>query len=208
MQELSISISQLLRISSSIAMLIALAIGALWSIYFNRIKEGQKLEFDKQLEILKSKNEKINYITKAQFDAEFKMYQELSEASFKLIVDILPLFQKFEFLPKNVNLIDYRTNIYNDARKTLEEYQHLVFQYAPFIDENLYKNFEILRGMGQRQVTWYPTFFLENNDNSYLSTLKLEEAKCYEVTEKIKSAHELCVEDLRNYLKTLKVHED
>ena len=44
MQELSISISQLLGISSSIAILIALAIGALWSIYFNRSMNLEDLD--------------------------------------------------------------------------------------------------------------------------------------------------------------------
>ena len=91
-KELSLSISQLLGISTTIAILVALCICACWSIVFNRIKEGQKAEFQKQIEGLKAKQDKLNYITKTQFDAEFKIYQELSEAMFHSVLKSYLLF--------------------------------------------------------------------------------------------------------------------
>lgn len=166
MQELSISISQLLGISSSIAILIALAIGALWSIYFNRIKEGQKLEFDKQLEILKSKNEKINYITKAQFDAEFKMYQELSEASFQMLLDNSRLFPMgIDRLPESKEEQDkIFQERFNKANSSLVNYQNMLFKYAPFIKEENYLLFDELKEMGRLQLIYYPIYKFEYSE--------------------------------------------
>ncbi len=97
MEQITISISEIFGWSIGISTLVAVAFGALWSIGFNRIKEGQKAEFQKQIETqkaefskeieyLKAKNDKCNYITKTQFDAEFKIYQELSA---KLFSDVL-----------------------------------------------------------------------------------------------------------------------
>ena len=48
--------------------------------------EKFKSELHKELELLKAKNEKMNYITKTQFDAEFRMYQELSEACIETFI--------------------------------------------------------------------------------------------------------------------------
>lgn len=211
MQELSISISQLLGVSSSIATLIAIVIGASWSIYFNRIKEGQKTEFAKQLEILKSKNEKINYITKAQFDAEFKMYQELSEACFNMLLNNTALFPKgIDFLPEDQEQRnkEYQKR-YKLALDSLIIYQNLLFKYAPFISKDLYNKFEELRKMGQQQVNWYPDFRLNQENRALVSTDLLEQERaCAQRTIDMEYGHKDLIEDLRNYLKTLKVHED
>ena len=102
-EQLTISIKEILGLSSVLSGLIALSVCAIWSIVFNRIKEGQKAEFQKQietqkaeftkeLETLKAKNDKCNYITKTQFDVEFKIYQEISEPIFNMFFDVLKLF--------------------------------------------------------------------------------------------------------------------
>ena len=57
MSELTLSISQIFGISSALATLIAICICALWGIWFNRIKEGQRAEFQKQIEELKAKQD-------------------------------------------------------------------------------------------------------------------------------------------------------
>ena len=78
MHQLTISINQILGVSTATSALLSILISALWALYFNRIKEGQKAEFQKQieaqkaefskqLEIIKAKNEKMNYITRTQF---------------------------------------------------------------------------------------------------------------------------------------------
>ena len=209
MQELSISISQLLGISSSIAILIALAIGALWSIYFNRIKEGQKLEFDKQLEILKSKNEKINYITKAQFDAEFKMYQELSEASFQMLLDNSRLFPMgIDRLPESKEEQDkIFQERFNKANSSLVNYQNMLFKYAPFIKEENYLLFDELKEMGRLQLIYYPIYKFEYSEEEKKEIYK-EIQECWKRTSLMYKKHDEIIKILRNYLNNIKLVED
>ena len=209
MHELSISISQLLGISSSIAILIALAIGALWSIYFNRIKEGQKLEFDKQLEILKSKNEKINYITKAQFDAEFKMYQELFEASFQMLPDNSRLFpMSIDRLPESKEEQDkIFQERFNKANSSLVNYQNMLFKYAPFIKEENYLLFDELKEMGRLQLIYYPIYKFEYNEEEKKEIYK-EIQECWKRTSLMYKKHDEIIKILRNYLNNIKLVED
>ena len=74
MEQIAISLNQIFGWSIGISLIVACLISALWSIYFNRIKEGQKAEFQKQIEEqksefakeienLKAKNDKLNYIS-------------------------------------------------------------------------------------------------------------------------------------------------
>ena len=50
MEQFAISLNQLFGWSIGTSVIVACLISALWSIYFNRIKEGQKAEFQKQIE--------------------------------------------------------------------------------------------------------------------------------------------------------------
>lgn len=209
MQELSISISQLLGVSSSIATLIAIVIGASWSIYFNRIKEGQKTEFAKQLEILKSKNEKINYITKAQFDAEFKMYQELSEASFQMLLDNSKLFPMgIDRLPESKEAQDkIFQERFNKANSSLVNYQNMLFKYAPFIKEENYILFDELKEMGRLQLIYYPIYKFEYNEEEKREIYK-EIQECWKRTSLMYKKHDEIIKILRNYLNNIKLVED
>ena len=209
MQELSISISQLLGVSSSIATLIAIVIGASWSIYFNRIKERQKTEFAKQLEILKSKNEKINYITKAQFDAEFKMYQELSEASFQMLLDNSRLFPMgIDRLPESKEEQDkIFQERFNKANSSLVNYQNMLFKYAPFIKEENYLLFDELKEMGRLQLIYYPIYKFEYNEEEKKEIYK-EIQECWKRTSLMYKKHDEIIKILRNYLNNIKLVED
>src|SRR5574344_1521432 len=136
MEQLTISISQILGISSGLALLISLAVSALWAIYFNRIKEGQKAEFQKQIESLKAKNEKLNYITKTQFDAEFKMYQEITEKMFNatLSFDVMILD---DIQLQNSNAKEFFLKSSSDALSKINEFQKCIRKHAPFIDKKM-----------------------------------------------------------------------
>lgn len=209
MQELSISISQLLGVSSSIATLIAIVIGASWSIYFNRIKEGQKTEFAKQLEILKSKNEKVNYITKAQFDAEFKMYQELSEPIFNMFFDILKLFPMgVDYVPEDeTERKNFYEKRYNNAMDNLLIFQKKLYIYAPFIPKHIYDMLDNFRVEARKQVNWYPDFIL-HPDREIVKELQEEHRKCWKRTEELQKQYKDIIDKLRNHLQLLKIMDD
>ena len=174
MEHIAISLNQIFGWSIGVSVIVACLISALWSIYFNRIKEGQKAEFQKQIEEqksefakeienLKAKNEKLNYITKTQFEAEFKMYQELSEAKFNAILESSRLFPYgLDKLPSDEEerKSEYLKR-YKSASSALIEFQNLLFKYAPFIEEKLYQQFEDLRILIQQNVNWFPDLHID-----------------------------------------------
>ena len=221
MHQLTISINQILGVSTATSALLSILISALWAIYFNRIKEGQKAEFQKQieaqkaefskqLESIKAKNEKMNYITKTQFDTEFKMYQELSEACFLMFLDNSLLFPRgIDYLPREE---EERKKVFEErykaARDSLILYQNMLYKYAPFISVRLYKFFEQLRELAHRQVQWYPDFVLGRLESDVIKELKDEKIACRERTKEIEDLHKKLIEELREYLQSLKVQED
>lgn len=172
--------------------------------------EKFKSELHKELELLKAKNEKMNYMTKTQFDAEFKMYQELSEACFLMFLDNSLLFPRgIDYLPREE---EERKKVFEErykaARDSLILYQNMLYKYAPFISVRLYKFFEQLRELAHRQVQWYPDFVLGRLESDVIKELKDEKIACRERTKKIEDLHKKLIEELREYLQSLKVQED
>lgn len=172
--------------------------------------EKFKSELHKELELLKAKNEKMNYITKTQFDTEFKMYQELSEACFLMFLDNSLLFPRgIDYLPREE---EERKKVFEErykaARDSLILYQNMLYKYAPFISVRLYKFFEQLRELAHRQVQWYPDFVLGRLESDVIKELKDEKIACRERTKEIEDLHKKLIEELREYLQSLKVQED
>lgn len=221
MHQLPISINQILGLSTAASALLSILISALWAIYFNRIKEGQKAEFQKQieaqkaefskqLEIIKAKNEKMNYITKTQFDAEFKMYQELSETCFLMFLDNSLLFPNcIDKLPDKEAEIEEYKNRYKRAKDSMLNYQNMLYKYAPFIKEDLYKLFDEFRKKGQFQINFYPDFHFPNSSVAdCMNEMGKERLACFKRTSEMFKDHEKIIEELREYLQSLKVQED
>ena len=207
MEHVAISLNQIFGWSIFSSFLVACLISALWSIYFNRIKEGQRTEFQKQIEELKAKQSRLNYITQAQFDAEFKMYQELSEAKFNAILESSRLFPYgLDKLPSDEEerKSEYLKR-YKSASSALIEFQNLLFKYAPFIEEKLYQQFEDLRILIQQNVNWFPDLHIDE----YLSkTLPFKiRQECTQRTKEMYDKQETLIKDLREYLKSLKIQE-
>ena len=122
------------------AAIICLIFSAVWAVVFALYKTDVK----KQIENLKAKNEKINYITNIKHETEFDMYRNLSEISFNLVNSVSKLYSnycedssKVELLKNNIDL-----NMYENARKNCDIFQCCLYSYAPFIKENLFKDFE------------------------------------------------------------------
>lgn len=208
MDNLALSIMQIIGISGTTSLIIVILVGKLWEIWFNRIKEGQKAEFQKQIQQIQAQYDKLNYISKTQFDAEFKMYQELSEACFEMVLSSTALFPNYiDYLPENKDeQKEVFSQRYQIAVAKLVAYQNLLFKYSPFISKELYEKFEELRKLVQVQTNFYPDFKLGRIDNSeILREMKDEQLNCMKRTPEIEQKHKEIIEELREYLKTIKV---
>ncbi len=218
-KELSLSISQLLGISTAISFLVVICICALWTIWLNRIKEGQKAEFQKQIEKqkseftkeienLKAKNEKLNYISKTQFDAEFKIYRELSDFSFQMLLSTILLFPKWDSLPKDKK---EQQEIFKERYKKAQEnfmlFQNTLHKNAPFISKELFDLFEKFREENRLQIIAYENVKFEE-DEECRKEYRKNSNENRKRTDLLMKMNEEITDKLREYLKSLKVLED
>ena len=206
MEQVALSLNQLLGWSIGASFIVACLISALWSIYFNRIKEGQRAEFQKQVEELKARQGRLNYISQTQFDAEFKIYQELSESLFNSIVKSYLLFPNgLDKIPTDneERQEEYRKR-YKDATEALFNFQDLVFKYAAFIKEDLYKQFDEIRLLIQLNVNYFPDIRLRDDVQLPVDA----EMDCFNRTKEISDKQDTLIKNLRDYLQSLKITED
>lgn len=203
MEQITLSVSEVFGWPIGVSALVAVCVGALWSIYFNRIKEGQKAEFQKQIENLKAKNDKLNYITKTQFDAEFKMYQELSKSTYKVKILFVDYLKRILDKSFDANFVES----YKNVAIEIMDFQEILASYAPFINKNLNEPFENFRMYVDKKIK-----FIQIESEKYIKNEITEKnfmkSVCSVKFEKIEQLHENIVNDLRTYLQSLKVQED
>lgn len=214
MEQITLSVSEVFGWPIGVSALVAVCVGALWSIYFNRIKEGQKAEFQKQietqkaefskeLEYLKAKNDKLNYITKTQFDAEFKMYKELSKSTYKVKILFVDYLKRILDKSFDANFVES----YKNVSIEIMNFQEILASYAPFINKNLNEHFENFRMYVDKKIK-----FIQIESEKYIKNEITEKefikSVCSVKFEKIEQLHENIVNNLRTYLQSLKVQED
>lgn len=204
-KELSLSISQLLGISTTFSFLVTVCLCALWTIYFNRIKEGQKAEFQKQietqkaeftkeLETLKAKNDKCNYITKTQFDVEFKIYQELLDI-LSIIINDLYSMSNLKIIDKNEELNNEK---YNNLISNINNYYKCLIKNAAFINDEIYQFYSTTYNKLSNLIN----NSIKNYDYYYeLSNIKQE-------IEKIVESKTSLDKKIKKYLASLKILKD
>lgn len=164
--------------------------------------EKQKAEFLKEIEDLKAKNENKTYITKTQFDTEFKIYQELSEACYDMVIDMLDLFtNKPELVEKQKDPV-HNSKICARSKKSNYHLQHILSKYSAFISKEMYELYSDLRIRCKKQTDAFYEIYIKQQEPSL------------SIDEYIKKSSELfniyfvITEKLRVYLKSLKVIED
>ena len=203
MEQITLSVSEVFGWSMGVSAIVAVCVGALWSIYFNRIKEGQKAEFQKQIENLKAKNDKLNYITKTQFDAEFKMYKELSKSTYKVKILFVDYLKRILDKSFDANFVESYKNVAIEVM----DFQAILASYAPFINKNLNEHFENFRMYVDTKIK-----FIQIESEKYIKNEITEKefmkSVCSVQFEKIEQLHENIVNNLRTYLQSLKVQED
>ena len=205
MEQITISISEIFGWSIGISTLVAVAFGALWSIGFNRIKEGQKAEiqkqietkkaeFSKEIEYLKAKNDKCNYITKTQFDVEFKIYQELLDILSIIINDLYSMSNL-----KTINKNDEPSNEkYNNLISNINNYYKCLIKNAAFINDEIYQFYSTTYNKLSNLIN----NGIKNYDYYYeLSNIKQE-------IEKVVESKTSLDKKIRKYLTSLKILKD
>lgn len=175
--------------------------------------EKYKSKLNEQLEILKSENDKINYITKTQFDAEFKIYQELSESCFKMFYCESQLFNELDryyvndpINPENEIKKQQKERCIN-AKNAVVKFQNTLYKYAAFITEEMYERYKNFKKMNSDQVIDYENMYVNDIEDVQKEYRENGIKNCYKMAKDIEKEFEEITKELRNYLNSLKVQE-
>ncbi len=149
---------------------------------------------------LKAKNERMNYITRVQFDIELKIYQDLSEKSFEAVESCALLFPpELTFEPQDTHEKQkYHTQIYEISAQKTNLFKESVYKNSPFIKQEFAIMFEDLL---QNIITQNNIFYSKLNYPNYKASI-IERSLC---TKDIISTHRQIINTLRNYLNSLKI---
>lgn len=207
-------------------------LGGVWS---NRILEGErqknrkeletiKMEFQKEIEDLKhnfqieinklnSINETATYITKAQYDKEFLIYQELWEELHKCIIYTKNLYPISENVPVGEEELEkYNRKKHSDFVEAFNNYSMTIDKYAPFYKEDFYNEFVKIRNDCSEMEVIFREYKFERKYNLTFAFTRNEtitsdeKKKVYiEIPKKLDENEKKLRKEIRNYLLELKV---
>ncbi len=149
---------------------------------------------------LAAKNDRLNYITRVQFDVELKIYQELSEKSFNAVESCSLLFPtEFTFEPREDNeKKKYEIQIYKTSVEKTALFQEAVYKNSPFIREEFATKFESLL----REIIVQNNFY---KAKLTIPNFKYNLEERGKVTRNIITYHKQVIDELRDYLYSLKI---
>lgn len=165
------------------------------NIIADKLSKKYELKLNKELEKYKSNLDSKIYITKAKFDKEFELYQQLSRNFFYMIEKVHALYPMLGTKSKNELLnakIDMLT--FNEAQVATVKAQECINSYAAFIAKDFYEKYKHILEECRGFVGIY----------NELEKPKLEQ---YKETLDVINSFELLNDDLREYLSKLEVIE-
>ena len=124
--------------------LVSLVIGSLLTLVTTLILKKQENKLDKDKDTHKGIIDNKNYISKVRFDAEFKIYQELSEKNINLVYCVS---EAALFCMAGLNDDKELCKKLNDMCDLLNEAEKTTRKYAPFIDKKLFEKYKELQDL-------------------------------------------------------------
>lgn len=160
-------------------------------------------EYISKKEEIKSPLDGKNYISKARFDTEFKLYQELSESVLSMTDDTGMLFPTdFDPLPRDefqkAEILDERAQ---KAAESIAAAGKSVKRYAPFVPKKLFEMLSTLVSKCTKQLYWYGELVLQKK----ASVLPSEAENCAKRAAEIAAGQDDFMEYMRKYIDSLDV---
>lgn len=134
-------------------------LNAIWLL----IQRKKQLEYDKQLEFYKRTLEKKYYVSKVRFDAEFKIYRELSQVFSEAIEGvhgIIPTDEAYYPIDEKKRE-EYMKRLFIRFTKASYNAQRTLFANAPFISKEIYDKFDDIMDLIRTQSEVYNEAYLE-----------------------------------------------
>lgn len=190
-----------------VAGLIVLAIKFASNIIAERLSQKYELRLQKELEAFKSILTKKEYVSKARFDVEFKIYRELSQVFSEAIEGVHGIIPSGEaYYPTNEGeRNDYEQQLFVGFAKASYQAQKSLFSNAPFISKEIYDKFEEIMCLIRIQSEVY-------NEAHFATTVSNAEGKITDEdgcrTALIDEKFELLTDEIRTYLSGLEILEE
>lgn len=163
-------------------------------------------KMQKELEKYKSEIKKREYVSKTRFDAEFRIYRELSHAFFEMVKDISIMIPPgVSYSPADVeDRKKYEDECYSDARNSVVKAQDVLYSNAPFIPKEFFIGFEQIMKLCKQQLDAFAKRY--NVSYSGLPEEKrVLDDKDYGRTGMINDMWMKHIDSIREYLSTLDV---
>ena len=178
-----------------------------------KLSKKYQLQLNKELEKYKTTLSKKEYVSKTRFDAEFRMYQELSEKNITMVYNAgqsVLIARGASFTDAEIDqIIENICNSINDAEMTNK-------RYAPFISQEIYNQYLILEKTSSEILSLLKVWKMYNrgdvfnfrtHGNTYHNQQEVNRA--IEIKQKYLSDRSNDLLDiLREYLRKLDVMEE
>lgn len=184
-----------------------------YRVKYEKELEGYKSEINSRLNKLDKIEEKALYISKVNYDNEYKIYMEIWSKLIECINSTLWLYPRgIENVPVDEKKLEmYKEDKYNDFREKYMEYNQCIEKYAPFYQKEFYNILkeikEICFHIGD-QYKMYEFDVKYNESFVACRDLKMSIEERKELDEKQKKLTELretLLEKIRDYLDKLKL---
>ena len=122
---------------------IATRLQAKYQLKLDKDMESYKAEIDKKLEEHRATINTKQYISVKRFDAEFEIYQKLTKAFFEAVRDCGVMIPAgYSFQPSNEEEREkWDEEHYKSAHQSVTNAQDCLHSFAPFIEEELFKDY-------------------------------------------------------------------
>lgn len=181
-------------------------VGRIWA---NQLAEKQKQKFEKEFAEIKSNLERKNYISKTRFEAEFRIYNLLSETVFNMVSKISVFFPTTDI--KLPDEYDKKLEIFKKRRSEAVEAYNLASKTikgnAPFIPKRFYDLFASIQEDCNTHIYDYEMFVLAPNHKTNIEEMPEIYNGCWKRRKEISNKLDKIIEDLREYLTNLDVIE-
>jgi len=167
-----------------------------------------QLRLDKELETFKQGLNRMNYVSKVRFDAEFALYRELTTACRDMVNYAYFVYPPFANIPEDENIRKkYEDEVFDKATKYHIEFNKLLYGSAPFIPKGFYDSFSEVCKLCKQNIDVYAfrwnKGYIGNWEES--KDKRDSEAKAYLRTSEFTKKFDLLIDEIRNYLSKLDV---
>lgn len=176
--------------------------------------EGYKSELQKELERLNAIQDKALYISKVQYDNEYRIYQEIWQKLHKCTVASVRLYPGYEEMPTDKEeLKKYQEGKYNNFVDHYNGFTAAIEEHAPFYRDDFYTAFAGIRETCHEMGVIFKQEEFDKKYNATFAALRNEpmsaedRRRTRELRAEISKKKEQLAKDIREYLLSLKLRE-